>query len=198
MSRNWRMPPHRQILDQRGPGRPGRHERSPRSPGRPRESGRRPGGRRLGVLAAQPVVPDPGRLRNIGIEAQAVPQLAVAELSATGCLTCFSCARPLMSLQNLNSTSATPPYQYRRKVRLRAIHRPPSSLRPSSPSAHPVAPDMHNAGHVSAICAPTPCHRLRGGHGHRPRTGQALLQRSVRLAVQRLRAGVRRHPEPGR
>ena len=59
---------------------------------------------------------------------------------------------------------------------------------PGWPSVQPVVPDVHSAGHVSAICAPTPCHRLRGAHGQRPRTGQALLHPSVRLAVQRLRA----------
>jgi hypothetical protein len=31
----------------------------------------------------------------------------------------------------------------------------------SWPSNTLVAPDLHNAGHVSVICAPTPCHRLR-------------------------------------
>ena len=50
---------------------------------------------------------------------------------------------------------------------------------PGWPSVQPVVPDVHNAGHVSAIRAPTPRHRLRGAHGHRPRTGQALRHPEV-------------------
>ncbi|WP_231509280.1 hypothetical protein [Streptosporangium roseum] len=35
-------------------------------------------------------------------------------------------------------------------------------------SAHDVVAEAHNAAHDSTISAPTPCHRLRGAHGHRP------------------------------
>ena len=125
MSRNWRMPASPARSGPRGPGRPGRRGRSRRSPGTPRDLVADLAVDGEVVFAVQPVVPDPGRLRHVGVDLGWY-------LAGGGGVVCHGmahlpwCARPLLVTTRPSLSSATPPCQRRRKVRLGAVDTPPA------------------------------------------------------------------------